>query len=42
MGDRACYLAVCPACDLRVSIAEETCPECGAKLDTDGDDGCRS
>lgn len=34
MGERACYLAVCPACDLRLSIADETCPECGVELET--------
>ncbi|WP_195156009.1 hypothetical protein [Halococcus agarilyticus] len=35
MGERVCYLAACPNCDLRVSIADETCPDCGAALDTD-------
>lgn len=35
MGERACYLAVCPDCDLQVSIAHETCPECGGELDTE-------
>lgn len=35
MGDRTCYLAVCPNCDLQLSIVEETCPECGAELDTE-------
>ena len=35
MGERVCYLAVCPNCDLQVSIADETCPECGAELDTE-------
>ncbi len=38
MGERACYLAVCPNCDLRVSIADEICPECGAELDTEEED----
>jgi rRNA maturation endonuclease Nob1 len=33
MGERACYRAVCPACDLHVSIADETCPECGAEIE---------
>lgn len=32
MGERACYLAICPNCDLRVSIADETCPNCEAAL----------
>jgi predicted amidophosphoribosyltransferase len=36
MGERTCYLAVCPECDLQVSIADDTCPECGAELDTEG------
>ena len=35
MGERVCYLAVCPNCDLRVSIADETCPDCGAALRAD-------
>jgi rRNA maturation protein Nop10 len=33
MGERACYRAVCPRCDLQVSIVDETCPECGADID---------
>ncbi len=33
MGERACYLAICPRCDLRVSIAETECPDCGAEID---------
>ena len=33
MGERACYLAICPNCDLQVSIADDTCPECGAAID---------
>ena len=36
MGERACYLAICPNCDLQVSIADDTCPECGAAIDTNG------
>ncbi|WP_132057977.1 zinc ribbon domain-containing protein [Halorussus amylolyticus] len=32
MGDRACYLEVCPACDAPVTIADETCPDCGTDL----------
>lgn len=35
MGERACYRAVCPNCDLQLSIADETCPECGADIDVD-------
>jgi hypothetical protein len=33
MGDRACYLEFCPACDASVSVADEACPDCGAALD---------
>jgi predicted amidophosphoribosyltransferase len=33
MGERACYRAVCPNCGLQLSIADETCPECGADID---------
>jgi predicted amidophosphoribosyltransferase len=33
MGERTCYRAVCPNCDLQVSIVDETCPECGADID---------
>jgi len=32
MGERACYLAICPNCDFRVSIADEICPDCGSAL----------
>ncbi|MGN8216024.1 zinc ribbon domain-containing protein [Halococcus salifodinae] len=35
MGERTCYLAICPECDLRVSVADETCPECGTEFDTE-------
>jgi ribosomal protein L40E len=38
VGERTCYLAVCPECDLRVSIAAATCPECEADLDRRIDD----
>lgn len=33
MGDPACYLRFCPACDARCSIADERCPDCGLSLD---------
>lgn len=33
MGERACYLEFCPECDARITIVEETCPDCGAALD---------
>ncbi|WP_327051147.1 zinc-ribbon domain-containing protein [Halomicrococcus gelatinilyticus] len=32
MGDRACYLDFCPKCDAQVTVADETCPDCGAAL----------
>ena len=35
MGDDACYRDYCPACDLQVTIVDETCPECGAELPTE-------
>ena len=37
MGDRACDRESCPDCDLAVSRADETCPECGAPVDGRGD-----
>jgi len=33
MGDPACYLDFCPACDCRVTKMDEECPDCGALLD---------
>jgi len=33
MGDRACWLAFCPDCDARVTVADEECPDSGAALD---------
>ena len=35
MGERTCYLEICPECDLQVSIADETYLECGAELITE-------
>ncbi|WP_266075011.1 zinc ribbon domain-containing protein [Haladaptatus caseinilyticus] len=32
MGDRACYLEFCPACDAQVTMVDETCPDCGMVL----------
>jgi hypothetical protein len=32
MGDRACWLAFCPSCDVPVTVADEECPDCGASL----------
>jgi predicted amidophosphoribosyltransferase len=36
MGDRACYRDFCPACDGPVTVVDETCPDCGARLDDGG------
>jgi len=32
MGERACYLEFCPACDAPVTMADERCPDCGEPL----------
>ncbi|GAA5057910.1 hypothetical protein GCM10025751_40330 [Haladaptatus pallidirubidus] len=32
MGERACYLEFCPACDAQVTTVDEECPDCGASL----------
>ncbi|SIQ74220.1 hypothetical protein SAMN05421858_0256 [Haladaptatus litoreus] len=32
MGERACYLEFCPACDAQVTMVDEECPDCGASL----------
>lgn len=37
MGDRACDRRFCPGCDLVVSRADETRPECGAPIGGYGD-----
>lgn len=33
MADTACDRRFCPACDLTLSPADETCPECGERVD---------
>jgi predicted amidophosphoribosyltransferase len=32
MGDRACYLELCPECDAQLTVVDERCPDCGAPL----------
>ena len=32
MGDPACYRDFCPECDRQVTIVDEECPECGARI----------
>jgi hypothetical protein len=32
MGDRACWLEICPECDAQVTVVDEECPDCGASL----------
>ncbi len=34
MGDPACHLTFCHACDYQVSPNTEECPDCGAGLKT--------
>ena len=36
MGERACYRDFCPACDASVTVVDDTCPDCGARLDDEG------
>ncbi|WP_424015003.1 hypothetical protein ACOZ35_03060 [Halorubrum xinjiangense] len=39
MGESACDRRFCPECDLALSRADETCPECGARIECrDGGD----
>ncbi|EMA63753.1 hypothetical protein C469_02821 [Halorubrum lipolyticum DSM 21995] len=33
MGDQACDRRFCPECDLAVSRVDDTCPDCGARLE---------
>lgn len=37
MGDPACYRDYCPECDRQVTIVDEECPECGARLPENGE-----
>jgi len=33
MGERACYRDFCPTCDAPITVVDDECPDCGARLD---------